>query len=85
MSKTILITGSTDGLGKEVARRLAVKGWKVLLHGRNPDKGAAVLAELREQTGNDSLASSMPTSPRLQMSGSWQGMYSPMSIGSISW
>lgn len=56
MSKTILITGSTDGLGKEVARRLAVKGWKVLLHGRNPDKGAALLAELREQTGNDSLA-----------------------------
>ncbi len=56
MQKTILITGSTDGLGKEVARRLASRGWQVLLHGRSPDKGADVLAELRKQTGNDNLA-----------------------------
>jgi len=56
MGRTILITGSTDGLGKEVARRLAVQGWHVLLHGRNPDKGNAVLTELIEGTGNSNLA-----------------------------
>ena len=55
MSKSILITGSTDGLGKEVARRLAMQGWHVLLHGRDRAKGEAVLAELREHSGNDNL------------------------------
>lgn len=55
MNKTILITGSTDGLGKEVARRLAVQGWHVLLHGRDADKGQRVLAEIRESTGNKNL------------------------------
>lgn len=38
MSKTILITGSTDGIGLEAAKMLAKKGQRVLLHGRNPRK-----------------------------------------------
>jgi NAD(P)-dependent dehydrogenase (short-subunit alcohol dehydrogenase family) len=38
MSKTILITGSTDGIGLETARMLATLGHQVLLHGRNPGK-----------------------------------------------
>ena len=38
MSKTILITGSTDGIGLETARMLATLGHRVLLHGRNPGK-----------------------------------------------
>lgn len=44
--KTVLITGSTDGLGKLVARHLVEKGAKVLLHGRNPEKGEKVKKEL---------------------------------------
>lgn len=55
MNKTILITGSTDGLGKEVARRLAAQDWKVLLHGRSAEKGQAVLSELQETTDNTTL------------------------------
>jgi NAD(P)-dependent dehydrogenase (short-subunit alcohol dehydrogenase family) len=51
----ILITGATDGLGQKVAGDLAAKGAAVLLHGRNPEKGRRVLAQLREQTGNDRL------------------------------
>ena len=39
--KTVLITGSTDGVGKVVAFRLAEAGAKVLLHGRNAEKGEA--------------------------------------------
>ena len=38
MPKTILITGSTDGIGLATARMLASLGHHVLLHGRNPAK-----------------------------------------------
>jgi NAD(P)-dependent dehydrogenase (short-subunit alcohol dehydrogenase family) len=37
MQKTILITGSTDGIGLETARMLVPLGHNVLIHGRNPE------------------------------------------------
>src|SRR5215216_2541533 len=52
-NKVILITGSTDGLGKAVAFEMANKGATILLHGRNPQKGEAVLKEIRNASGND--------------------------------
>jgi len=50
--QVILITGSTDGLGRMVAQHLAQQGATVLLHGRDPDKGSAVLGEIVMATGN---------------------------------
>ena len=38
MTKTILITGSTDGLGLETAKHFAKDGHRVLLHGRSAEK-----------------------------------------------
>ncbi|CAM3098598.1 SDR family NAD(P)-dependent oxidoreductase [Vibrio rarus] len=38
MKKTILITGSTDGIGFETAKKLIAEGHHVLIHGRNPQK-----------------------------------------------
>ncbi|MCY0095360.1 SDR family NAD(P)-dependent oxidoreductase [Hoeflea ulvae] len=38
MQKTILITGSTDGIGLETAKLLVADSHTVLLHGRNPAK-----------------------------------------------
>jgi NAD(P)-dependent dehydrogenase (short-subunit alcohol dehydrogenase family) len=48
----VLITGSTDGLGRKVADSLAAKGAAVLLHGRNLDKGRALLDAITSTTGN---------------------------------
>jgi NAD(P)-dependent dehydrogenase (short-subunit alcohol dehydrogenase family) len=43
---TVLVTGATDGLGLEVARRLAASGSTVLAHGRDQAKLDRVVAEL---------------------------------------
>jgi NAD(P)-dependent dehydrogenase (short-subunit alcohol dehydrogenase family) len=40
--KTALVTGSTDGLGREVATRLGALGATVVVHGRNAERGAEV-------------------------------------------
>ena len=46
MSKTILITGSTDGLGLETAKALVTEGHRVVIHGRSQEKIARALSEL---------------------------------------
>jgi NAD(P)-dependent dehydrogenase (short-subunit alcohol dehydrogenase family) len=53
--QTILVTGSTDGLGRATAHALAEQGACVLLHGRDPARCERTLAELREATRNDRL------------------------------
>ena len=50
--RTIVITGATDGLGKGLATELAKTGAHLILHGRDPEKGEALLQELEgEATG----------------------------------
>lgn len=49
--KTILITGSTDGVGRVVARRLGAGGARVLVHGRDATRGRAVVAEIEAAGG----------------------------------
>ena len=46
MQKTVLITGSTSGIGLLTARRFAEAGHRVCLHGRNSKKLADVAKEL---------------------------------------
>ncbi|XP_070543159.1 polyprenol dehydrogenase-like [Ptychodera flava] len=50
-----LVTGSTDGLGKATARRLALDGATVLIHGRNEYKGENVLKRMKAETGNPNI------------------------------
>jgi retinol dehydrogenase 14 len=45
---TIVLSGATDGIGREAARRLAGEGHHLVLLGRNPDKLAAVADEIRD-------------------------------------
>jgi NAD(P)-dependent dehydrogenase (short-subunit alcohol dehydrogenase family) len=50
---TALVTGATDGLGRSVASELARRGARVLVHGRDPDRAARTVDELRQATGNE--------------------------------
>jgi NAD(P)-dependent dehydrogenase (short-subunit alcohol dehydrogenase family) len=47
--KTVLVTGSTDGVGRYVAARLASAGAKVLIHGRNRERAKALVDEIRRE------------------------------------
>lgn len=46
--RVALVTGSTSGLGREVALRLAAQGMHVILHGRDQDRGMEVLREIEK-------------------------------------
>jgi NAD(P)-dependent dehydrogenase (short-subunit alcohol dehydrogenase family) len=48
-----LVTGSTDGLGRALAERLAKMGMTVHLHGRSEEKLAVAKREIVAATGND--------------------------------
>src|SRR6202163_3811129 len=50
--KTVLVTGSTDGVGRYVAARLAAEGAKVLIHGRDKARAQTLADEIRRQ-GHD--------------------------------
>lgn len=50
--RVALVTGSTDGLGREVARQLGALGAFVIVHGRNVDRGREVVAEIRGSAGS---------------------------------
>src|SRR5579863_2641427 len=49
--KTALVTGSTDGVGRLVATRLGAQGARVLVHGRDRDRGAGVVGEIAKAGG----------------------------------
>jgi NAD(P)-dependent dehydrogenase (short-subunit alcohol dehydrogenase family) len=53
--KAILITGSTDGVGRLVAQRLGAGGARVLVHGRDATRGKATVAEIEAAGGKAEL------------------------------
>ena len=54
-AKTVLITGSSDGVGRYIAERLAAQGWRVLVHGRDRSRGQAVVERITRQGGEARL------------------------------
>jgi len=54
-NQVILVTGSTDGIGKRTAYELAKLGAKVLLHGRHLERVEATQQEIYAATGNKQL------------------------------
>jgi NAD(P)-dependent dehydrogenase (short-subunit alcohol dehydrogenase family) len=47
--KTVLVTGSTDGVGRYVAAQLAAAGAKVLIHGRDRARAETLADQIRKQ------------------------------------
>lgn len=50
-NKVALVTGSTDGVGRMVAQRLAENGAQVFVHGRDKARGEKLVAEIRAKGG----------------------------------
>jgi short-subunit dehydrogenase len=53
--KTALVTGGTDGVGKAIARGLANVGSKVIVVGRDLEKGNRAASEVRQSTDNPAV------------------------------
>jgi NAD(P)-dependent dehydrogenase (short-subunit alcohol dehydrogenase family) len=47
--KVILVTGSTTGIGEAIARRAVAEGARVVIHGRDEERGRALVAEWPER------------------------------------
>lgn len=53
--KTIIITGSTDGIGKLAAIGLAKQGHQLYIHGRSQEKVENVIKEIKSISGNEKI------------------------------
>jgi len=49
--RTAVVTGSTSGIGAAIARTLAAEGASVVVSGRDPARGACVVADIRDAGG----------------------------------
>ena len=54
--KTILITGTTSGIGKVTALGLARQGHRIVMANRNRDKSQQLGGDITAQTGNDNIS-----------------------------
>ncbi len=62
-TRTVLVTGSTSGIGAATARTLAARGWHVVVTGRDEGRGAAVVADVESAGGRAVFVASDLTGP----------------------
>ncbi len=54
--KTVLITGTTNGIGRVTAKELAAQGYRVVMANRNRQKSEQLASELKSETGNENIS-----------------------------
>lgn len=54
--KTCLVTGGTNGIGKASAMQLAAMGADVVIVGRNPNKGAETVTQVKQHCGHERVS-----------------------------
>ncbi|MGE0178640.1 MAG: SDR family NAD(P)-dependent oxidoreductase [Sphingomonas sp.] len=87
MTKTILITGATAGIGAAAARRFVAGGWRVIGTGRRAERLDGLAAELGEafqpleldMRATDALAATAEAHPDIDVLLNNAGLASPMS------
>ena len=53
--RTAFVTGATDGVGRLVAKQLAAKGFRMLVHGRSRERGESLVREIEAAGGKASF------------------------------
>jgi NAD(P)-dependent dehydrogenase (short-subunit alcohol dehydrogenase family) len=53
--KVCMVTGATSGVGLVTAQALAREGATVIVVGRNPERGAATVSRIQQETGNSAV------------------------------
>ncbi|WP_413754942.1 SDR family NAD(P)-dependent oxidoreductase [Streptomyces sp. MMBL 11-3] len=79
--KTVLLTGSPRGIGKETERQLAAFGASLILVGRDECRPDAAVADLRHTSGNGDVTAITADMSRLRDIRRWTRPHS-RSIGS---
>jgi 3-oxoacyl-[acyl-carrier protein] reductase len=62
-ARTVLVTGSTSGIGAATARTLASQGWRVIVTGRDRGRGEAVVSEIAQAGGQGVFVASDLSAP----------------------
>jgi NAD(P)-dependent dehydrogenase (short-subunit alcohol dehydrogenase family) len=52
-ARVAVVTGASSGIGLETAKALAAAGWRVIGVGRDPERSAAALADIRAAAAKD--------------------------------
>jgi NAD(P)-dependent dehydrogenase (short-subunit alcohol dehydrogenase family) len=55
MKTTVLITGSTDGIGKQTAHELAMAEYQVIIHGKDIERVENTVDEIKNASKNDDI------------------------------